>query len=100
MKVHIQICLLAIFLANNAHMQNLNTYQFQKITDQEGLPSSEVYDIVEDQKGFIWFATDRGVSKYNGVSHEIYNSRNGLKGDAAYHLFKQADTSVVCVKNV
>lgn len=99
MKVHFYICLIFLLCTGNVHSQNLLDYPYKVITDQNGLPSSEVYDVLQDQKGFIWFATDRGVSKFNGVSHEVFNSRNGLKGDAAFHLFKQSDTSIVCVNH-
>jgi len=34
----------------------------QKITITEGLPSNSVYDIMQDDKGFIWFTTNKGVS--------------------------------------
>ncbi len=34
------------------------------ITMYDGLPSNVVYDVIEDSKGFIWFCTDQGVSRY------------------------------------
>lgn len=32
----------------------------------DGLPSNIIYDCVQDKKGYMWFATDVGVVKYDG----------------------------------
>jgi signal transduction histidine kinase/ligand-binding sensor domain-containing protein len=44
----------------------------------EGLPSSEVYDVFQDKKGFMWFATDNGVVRYDGYQMEVIQSSEGL----------------------
>ena len=33
----------------------------------QGLPSSQVYDVVQDHSGYIWIATDAGVSRFDGA---------------------------------
>lgn len=38
------------------------------ISVNDGLPSKECYDVLEDEKRQLWFATDNGVVKYDGVS--------------------------------
>lgn len=40
--------------------------------DENGLPSNEVYNILQDSKGFIWIGTDAGLYKYNGVKYIRY----------------------------
>jgi len=37
-----------------------------QITDQDGLPSMTIYQIIEDQKGYIWLGTQKGLCRYNG----------------------------------
>jgi len=37
---------------------------FKNITEQ--LPSSEVHNIYQDAIGYMWFATDRGITRYDG----------------------------------
>lgn len=44
----------------------------------EGLPSSEVYHIFQDSKGFLWFSTDNGVVKYDGFKFKTFNIAEGL----------------------
>ena len=43
-----------------------STPAFTHFTPQNGLPSSEVYQVVCDQMGYLWFATDHGLARYNG----------------------------------
>lgn len=35
-------------------------------TQEDGLPSEEVYKVIEDQQGFIWLATKAGISRFDG----------------------------------
>jgi len=47
-------------------------FQFHTLDKQQGLASSVVYDIAEDKDGFIWFATEDGLQKYDGVKFTNY----------------------------
>ena len=38
----------------------------KKVTIQDGLPSNIITDMRQDQKGFLWFATNNGVVRYDG----------------------------------
>ena len=55
----------------------------------DGLPSSEVYDILEDTKGYIWISTDNGVSRFDGYGFENYGPAEGLMNNVV--LFMQED---------
>ncbi len=45
---------------------------------QDGLPSNMVYYVFQDSKKFIWFATDAGVSRYDGTTFINYRKKDGL----------------------
>lgn len=45
---------------------------------EDGLFSNTVYSIVQDQKGFIWIATDNGVCRFDGKQFKRYSTSNGL----------------------
>ena len=45
---------------------------------EDGLPSNIVYEIYRDHKGFLWFATNKGVARFNGIKFEIFTTFNGL----------------------
>jgi signal transduction histidine kinase/ligand-binding sensor domain-containing protein len=47
--------------------------RFKRITINDGLSLSSVYCIYQDSKGFMWFATEDGLNKYDGRNFTIYN---------------------------
>ena len=50
----------------------------QHYTVEDGLPSNRIYEIFRDRKGYLWFATDKGVARYNGVRFQVFTSAEGL----------------------
>jgi PAS domain S-box-containing protein len=53
-------------------------YQTDIYTIEDGLPSSTVYDIAQDSKGRIWFATRSGICVYDGIKWISYGISDGL----------------------
>jgi ligand-binding sensor domain-containing protein len=53
-------------------------FKYRQFTTSDGLPSNTVYSILQDRNGFIWFATENGLSKFDGVSFENFGSESGL----------------------
>jgi hypothetical protein len=60
----------------------------------EGLPSSQVYDICQDNNGYIWFATDKGVSRYNGYEFENFDTTDGLPGNVVLRFYPQENGEI------
>ena len=54
------------------------------ITRNDGLISDVVFDIYQDELGYVWFATDQGVSRYNGIKFENYTTNSGLADNTCY----------------
>ena len=63
-------------------------YLFRNYSVDQGLPSSEIYDIEQDKEGNIWFASDRGVVKYNGDEFVQYHEKDGLISDVVFQIYK------------
>lgn len=61
---------------------------FRQYTTEHGLPSSETYDVLEDDQGFIWIATDNGVSRYDGYRFESFGPEEGLGSPVVLKLYK------------
>lgn len=61
---------------------------FRNFNVKDGLPSSEVYGMLEDSKGYFWFATDMGVSRFNGYSFENFSTENGLPDNTIYGIYE------------
>jgi anti-sigma regulatory factor (Ser/Thr protein kinase) len=45
-------------------------------TNENGLPSNLINDVNSDKNGFVWIATQSGLSRYNGRSFYNYSSIN------------------------
>jgi len=58
-------------------------------TIEEGLPSNNIYDIYRDDKGFLWFTSDKGIARYNGIKFEKFTTFNGLPDNEIF--FSQED---------
>jgi ligand-binding sensor domain-containing protein len=69
---------------------------YQHFGVDEGLPSSEVYDIYQDKNGYIWFATDKGISRYNGYEFENFDTSDGLTGNVVLHFYPQPNGQIWC----
>lgn len=65
----------------------------------EGLPSSEVYNIYQDAQGYIWFATDKGLSRYNGYEFKNFTTKDGLPGNTILDFYPQYDGRVFCMEH-
>ena len=50
----------------------LATPYFQVLTVADGLPSSHVYKIVEDHRGFVWIGTRDGLARYDGAAFRVW----------------------------
>jgi len=48
-------------------------YPYQNYSVKEGLINSNVYGISQDSSGYIWFATENGLSRFNGIEFENYS---------------------------
>ncbi|MEX0274233.1 MAG: two-component regulator propeller domain-containing protein, partial [Flavobacteriaceae bacterium] len=69
---------------------------FKNYTVNEGLASSQVYDIIQDGKGYIWFATDRGLSRYNGYVFESYSIQDGLPNTSVLRFYQHDNGTIWC----
>ena len=46
--------------------------RFERLTIEQGLSVNTVTDILQDQTGFMWFATEDGLNRYDGYNFEVY----------------------------
>lgn len=48
---------------------------FNNLTVENGLSQNSVVSIAQDSIGYLWFATQDGLNKYDGTSFKIYNKQ-------------------------
>ena len=64
------LCLLLVF--NVQAMEVPLAPRFDVMTAANGLPSSQVYVLAEDQAGYLWAGTQDGLARYDGVDFTVY----------------------------
>ena len=47
---------------------------FEHFSSDNGLPQNTVMDILQDKKGFMWFSTWNGISKFDGYTFANYKT--------------------------
>lgn len=62
---------------------SIENIRFIHIGLKEGLSHNTVFDIVQDSKGYLWFATADGINKYNGYDLKVYRHQYNNPGSIA-----------------
>ncbi|MBD8083896.1 sensor histidine kinase [Chryseobacterium caseinilyticum] len=71
------------FFAQNHHfIRNFNT-------ENSNLADNIIYDIEEDTKGFLWLATENGLSRFDGKNFFNYTVKNGLPSNEVLSVIKE-----------
>ena len=74
--------------------QSIDSHLKEFITTKDGLPSNEVYHIIQDKNNYLWFATDNGIVKYDGNSFKVFNSNDGLPNNTVFRFYEQPDGKI------
>jgi ligand-binding sensor domain-containing protein len=61
---------------------------FIRYGEAQGLPSENIYFAIEDLSHKIWFATDNGVSRFDGVTFENYSIDQGLADNEIFSIYQ------------
>lgn len=79
------------FLSFPLSAQQLPFKQYNRAT---GLPSDYILCMLQDRRGFLWFGTDRGASRYDGRSFKTYTAANGLGSNFVRRIFEDREGNI------
>lgn len=65
------------------------------ITTDTGLLSNEVLSIIQDNKGYMWFATMKGISVWDGNNFRNIRKNDGLTSSAILNLIETPDSTII-----
>ncbi|MDP2335270.1 MAG: two-component regulator propeller domain-containing protein [Bacteroidota bacterium] len=77
------LTVLSILQLFHAYSQTPSYYHY---TSSDGLASSTVYQIIQDNNGYIWFGTVNGMSKFDGQHFTTYRTNEGLNSNSIISL--------------
>jgi ligand-binding sensor domain-containing protein len=61
-------------------------YPFTTITNKDGLPQSSVFKTMQDHQGYIWMATEAGLTRYDGYQFKNYSYYSGLNANFIFDI--------------
>ena len=73
-----------------------DNYSISHFTNENGLPQNSIKGIEIDKEGYVWLATEVGLSRYDGHHFQLYNQLNSpkLSGDRIVRVGLLADSSL------
>lgn len=60
---------------------NLKNKKVYIYNTAHGLPANNIIGIVEDNDGYLWISTDKGLAKLEAGTFKVYTRRDGLPGN-------------------
>lgn len=61
---------------------------FRRFSVNDGLPSSEIYHVIQDSKGYLWIATNMGVSRFDGQQFKNFDIEDGLPENTVFEVYE------------
>ncbi len=67
---------------------------YKHYTVEQGLPSNRIYKILQDYNGFIWIATDKGLSEFDGYNFKTFTIASGLPSNDIWETVLTKDNKL------
>ncbi|MCC7302181.1 MAG: SpoIIE family protein phosphatase [Bacteroidia bacterium] len=83
-NIHIRRFLFAMLLLSLPALAQ--QYNIKLYSPKHGLANSVVNHILTDSRGYVWFATQGGISRFDGRTFQNYTIKNGLAGNDVTYL--------------
>src|SRR5215510_13913411 len=83
-KNFITLQLFLLLSVSDAYSQD---YSFIRYDTRDGLGGSVVYDAIQDKEGFMWFATENGLTRFDGRNFKTFTTKDGLPDNEILKLF-------------
>lgn len=71
-------------------------YEHQTWRTENGLPQNSVHSITQSNDGYIWFATEGGLARFDGLKFVVFDTENtaGLRNNNIRCLLEGSDKSL------
>lgn len=76
-KMNVIVVMTLLWLSVDVFASSRPNYIWTRYTTEDGLSQNSVMSILQDQKGYMWFATWDGLSRFDGYDFKSYKIRPG-----------------------
>jgi len=63
-----------VVLSDSILYAQVKDMNFEHIMSDKGLSQNTIHSILQDKEGFLWFATEDGLDKYDGYKFTVYKN--------------------------
>ncbi len=67
-------------------------YNFGHLSVEDGLSQSNIYSIIQDEQGFMWFGTADGLNRYDGYEFKTYHHNTddteSIPGNTIFKIYQ------------
>ena len=81
--------LLVFFFSTNALTINYGELSFETVGDRTSIPYGVVTELFQDEQGFIWIGSQRGLVRYDGYEYRIYKHTKESEFEIAGNFIKK-----------
>jgi len=75
------VCALAVVLLVSMPA-TAQRYAIRNLTPEDGLPSSQIFALYQDAKGYLWTGSPGGLSRYDGIGFTTFSRAHGLENQS------------------
>lgn len=73
-------------------------FNFRSVEVEDGLSQNMVYSILQDRQGFMWFGTQDGLNRYDGLDFRVFKKNKkdckSIGSNAIFSLLENTDGTI------
>jgi ligand-binding sensor domain-containing protein len=70
------------------------TLPFRTYSIEQGLSEAVVVDLMQDNQGYIWIATNYGLNRFDGIQFKNFFQKDGLLSNKVYSLYQDSSGTI------
>ena len=94
-RLYFLLCTLLLQYSSAVAQTDSKAIPFDVLTTNDGLSQGMVNSIIQDKKGFMWFASNDGLNRYDGNKFTVYkndpNDVNSIAENFIRYLFEDSE---------
>jgi len=92
--LYLVLLLLASFPASG------QLYNFHNYSVEDGIAQSQVYSLIQDKRGLVWFGTrGGGLTRYDGLNFRTFTEKDGLGNNYIYDILEDSKSNLWIATN-